>query len=87
MRVVSDISLMEGGNLGVGARKGGGGLGGGGKEGGGGRWAVVGFIMSQHTQLPLPSHLNERRGERGTFFAVFAQLKANARAHGDTNPV
>ena len=50
---------------------------------------MVGFIMSQHTQLPLPSHLNERRGERerGTFFAVFAQLKANARAYGDTNPV
>ena len=62
-RVVSDISLMEGGNLGVGRNK----------------KAVVGFIMSEHTQLYLPSHLSGARGgERGTFFAVFAQLKANA---------
>ena len=72
-RVVSDISLMEGGNLGVGRNK----------------KAAVGFIMSEHTQLYLPSHLSGARGgERGTFFAVFAQLKANAtRARGDANPV
>ena len=73
-RVVSDISLMEGGNLGVGRNK----------------KAVVGFIMSEHTQLYLPSHLSESRAEErrgeGTFFAVFAQLKANATRAGTLIP-
>ena len=73
-RVVSDISLMEGGNLGVGRNK----------------KAVVGFIMSEHTQLYLPSHLSESRAEQrrgeGTFFAVFAQLKANATRAGTLIP-
>ena len=32
--------------------------------------------MSEHTQLYLPSHLSERKRGEGTFFAVFAQLKA-----------
>ena len=64
---------MEGGNLGVGEQ-----------ERRAAR-AAVGFIMSEHTQqLYLPSHLSERRGEEGAFFAVFAQLKANARAPSGT---
>ena len=50
--------------------------------------AVVGFIMSEHTQLYLPSHLSgaEERREEGTFFAVFAQLKANATCTGTLIP-
>ena len=52
--------------------------------------AVVGFIMSEHTQLYLPSHLSESRAEErrgeGTFFAVFAQLKANAMRAGTLIP-
>ena len=43
--------------------------------------------MSEHTQLYLPSHLSGARGgERGTFFAVFAQLKANATRAGTLIP-
>ena len=49
--VVSDISLMEGGNLGEWESK------------QGRCWCmVVAFIMSEHTQLYLPSHLSERKG-------------------------
>ena len=64
---------MEGGNLGVGRDK----------------KAMVGFIMSEHTQLYLPSHLSESRAEegRGDFLCCFRSVEGQRNAHGDANPV